>query len=54
MSWAQEDRNHAGVVFVDDKSIAPRDIGGLVRAVLHLYEETGHWDWTNRVCFLQR
>ena len=53
-AWAQEDRIHGGVIFVDEKTLAPHDIGGLVRAVLTLVEETGRWDWTNRVCFLRR
>jgi len=53
-AWAQEDRSHGGVIFVDEKTLAPHDIGGLVRALLSLLEETGRWDWTNRVCFLRR
>jgi hypothetical protein len=53
-AWAQEDRSHGGVIFVDDKTMAPHDIGGLVRTLLKLFEESGHWDWTNRVCFLRR
>ena len=28
-AWAEEGRSHAGVIFVDDKSIAPLDIGGI-------------------------
>jgi hypothetical protein len=52
-AWAQEDRNHGGVIFVDEKTLAPHDIGGLVRALFGLYQETGRWDWTNRVCFLR-
>lgn len=53
-AWAEEDRSHGGVIFVDEETVAPHDIGSLVRAVLDLFEETGHWDWTNRVCFLRR
>ena len=53
-AWAEEGRNHGGMIFVDDKTIPPHDIGGLVRALLNLLEETGRWDWTNRVCFLRR
>lgn len=53
-AWAQEDRDHGGVIYVDEKTIAPHDIGGLVRTLLDLLEETGRWDWTNRVCFLHR
>jgi len=53
-AWAQEGRSHGGVIFIDDKTLAPDDIGGLVRALLELYEETGRWDWTDRVGFLTR
>jgi len=53
-AWAQEDRTHAGLVFVDDKTQSPDDIGGMVRALLNLFAENGHWNWTNRVCFLRR
>ncbi len=53
-TWAEEGRKHGGVIFVDEKTISPADIGGLVQALLRLYEETGRWDWTNRICFLRR
>jgi hypothetical protein len=52
--WAEEGRRHAGVIFVDEKTISPADIGGHVRALLRLSKETGKWDWTDRVCFLGR
>jgi hypothetical protein len=53
-TWAEEGRKHGGVIFVDDKTISPADIGGLVQALLRLYKETRRWDWTDRICFLQR
>jgi hypothetical protein len=52
--WAEEERAHAGVIFVDEKSLEPQDIDGLVKALLTLASETARWDWTNRVCFLRR
>lgn len=52
--WAEEGREHGGVIFVDDKSIPPASIGGLTRALSELARTTGNWDWTNRVCFLRR
>jgi len=52
--WAEEGRRHGGVVFVDEKTISPADIGGLVRALLQLFKETGKWDWIDRVYFLGR
>lgn len=51
-TWAEEERTHGGVVFVDEKTISPADIGGLVRALKRLLKETGRWDWTNRIYFL--
>ena len=53
-TWAEEGRTHGGVIFVDEKTISPADIGGLVRGLLHLFKEMGHEDWTDRVYFLQR
>jgi hypothetical protein len=52
--WAEEERRHGGVIFVDEKTISPADIGGLVRALTQLSRETGKWDWTDRVYFLRR
>ena len=51
--WAETGRDHGGVIFVDEKSISPADIGGLVRALLVLFKQTGKWDWTNRICYLR-
>jgi hypothetical protein len=53
-TWAEEERTHGGVVFVDEKTILPADIGGLVWALNRLARETGNWDWTNRIYFLRR
>lgn len=52
-AWAEEGRWHDGVIFVDEKSIPPWDVGILVRALGRLWRERGKWDWTDRVCFLQ-
>jgi hypothetical protein len=52
--WAEEERQHGGVVFVDEKTISPADIGGLVKALAELANETGNWDWADRVYFLRR
>jgi hypothetical protein len=53
-TWAEEWRTHDGVIFVDEKTISPADIGGLVRALSGLARETGKWAWTNRIYFLRR
>jgi hypothetical protein len=52
--WAEEDRPHGGVIFVDEKTISPADIGGLVWALARVAKEAGNWDWANRVFFLRR
>jgi hypothetical protein len=51
--WAEEERPHGGVIFVDEKTISPADIGRLVRALISLAGEAGDMDWTNQVCFLR-
>lgn len=51
--WAEEARPHAGVIFVDEKTISPADIGGLVKALGVLAKQAASWDWTDRVVFLR-
>jgi len=53
-TWAEEGREHGGVIFIDEKMISPDDLGGQVRALSTLISATTKWNWTNRVCFLQR
>jgi hypothetical protein len=53
-AWGEEGQKHGGVIFVDEETIPPSDIGGLVRALSSLSRKTTKWDWTNRVCFLRR
>ena|ERR1700757_2293096 len=52
--WAEEERSHAGLIFIDQKTIVPRDIGGLVLALSELAKESQRWDWKDRVAFLRR
>ena len=51
--WAEEGRSHGGVIFVDEKTISPADLGGLVRALSSLAAKVGEMDWTNQVYFLR-
>jgi hypothetical protein len=51
--WAEEGRSHGGVIFVDEKTISPADIGGLVRALISLAREVGEVDWTDQVYVLR-
>lgn len=52
--WAEEAHSHAGVIFVDEKTISPADIGGLVKALGELVKQTSSWVWTDRILFLRR
>src|SRR5256714_13406848 len=51
--WAEEERRHGGVIFVDEKTISPADIGGLVRALISLAVDTGVMNWDNKDYFLR-
>ena len=53
LQWATEGRDHAGIVFIDEKSIAQADIGGKVRALLSLWESGNALDWKNIVAYLK-
>lgn len=53
-AWAEAGRNHGGVIFVDEKTIPPSDIGGLIHALRELFHEAAKWDWANRAVFLRR
>ena len=52
-NWAEVGRRHGGVIFVDEKTISPTDIGGLIRALGELVKETRKLDWTGSVRFLR-
>lgn len=51
-SWAEENRHHAGIIFVDEKTIPPSNSGALIRALSQLFRKTARWNWSNRICFL--
>jgi hypothetical protein len=53
-AWAAAGRDQGGVIFIDERTISPADIGGQVRALSNLVRESVKWDWNNRICFLQR
>ena len=52
--WAKEERSHAGIIFVDEKSISQGDIGGKVSALLDLWETSHSHDWTNAIKCLKQ
>jgi hypothetical protein len=52
--FADQGVDHGGVVFIDDRTIAQRDIGGIVQALCALWHASGKNEWRNRVEFLQK
>jgi len=51
--WATEGRDHAGILFIDEKSIPQEDVGGMVRALLTLWDKARSLDWTNAISYLK-
>lgn len=52
-AWAEQGIHHGGVIFVDNRSIPQRDIGGLVKAICKFWQENRKLDWQDRVDFLK-
>ncbi len=52
--WAELKETHAGVVFVDERTIAPNDLPELARSLILLWDEHRNLDWSNRLAFLRR
>ena|SRR5579862_4815382 len=50
--WGAAEVSHAGVLFVDNLTIASNDFGRLTRALIHYWSEQQAEDWTNRVGYL--
>lgn len=51
---ARTGRHHAGVIFVDERTIRSTVVGGLLRAVVWPVEHEDREDWTDQVRFLRR
>src|SRR5579872_5351076 len=52
-NWALRERAHAGVIFVDGKTMRMDDVGSQVRSLTVLWDERQHEDWTNVVHYLR-
>jgi hypothetical protein len=52
--WAASGRTHAGVLFVDERTIPSDNFGLLIRAIEGLWDREQHLTWTNRTKFLER
>lgn len=44
----------AGLIFVDDKTIANQDFGALIRALIYLWDQEHEADWSNQLMFLPK
>jgi hypothetical protein len=51
--WAQARKSHAGVIFIDDKTNRPNDIGTLARSLVTLWDQRREEDWGDRVMYLR-
>ncbi|MGH2585551.1 MAG: DUF5615 family PIN-like protein [Dehalococcoidia bacterium] len=51
--WAESGLDHAGVILVDERTIQPNDIGGLLAALHELMTMYATADWRNLVLFLR-
>ncbi len=45
-------RQHSGVIFVDNRTIASNDFGRLVRSLIAFWDSEGVAEWTDRVGYL--
>jgi predicted nuclease of predicted toxin-antitoxin system len=52
--FIQAGEEHAGVIFIDDRTIRPEEFGLLVRSLIAFWEVRGNRDWTNQVMYLNR
>ncbi len=54
VEWGQAGIPHAGVIFIDDRSIASNNFGQLMRSLIWLWDNYYSDDnWQNRLVFLQ-
>ena len=52
--WAEQGIAHSGVIFIDDRTIPQSNIGGIVRALVELWEAEKNSPWRDRVIYLTR
>ena len=51
--WGKFGVRHGGVIFIDYRSISPNNFGGLVRAIIWLWDTQNKVDWQNPIVYLQ-
>lgn len=53
MQRAMEGHDHAGIIFIDERSIAQADLGGKVRTLISLWDQAQSDDWKNAISYLK-
>ncbi len=53
-TWGEQGIEHSGVILVDDRTIAPNDIGALIEALRNVWATSRNDDWRNVVVYLVR
>ncbi len=53
MQWGLAGTDHAGVIFIDNLTIASSDFGALLRSIIALWDNSHNEVWTNTVLFLK-
>jgi hypothetical protein len=53
MQWMTEGREHAGVLFIDDRTIAQEDVGSQMLALLELWDAAQNENWANAVTYVR-
>lgn len=51
--YATRGRHHAGVIFVDERTIRQGDAGGLIRSLGALFESDGERNWEDIILYLR-
>lgn len=52
--WGASGQAHAGVIFVDDRTFAQNDVGGIIQALMRVLDALGNVSWENRQVYLRR
>jgi hypothetical protein len=50
----EEGQHHAGVIFIDDHTVANDDFGLLIRSIVSFWKRFQSQDWQDRVQYLNR
>lgn len=51
--WGITGEEYAGVLFIEERTIARADLGGQVLALIAHWDQTHEWEWRNVIAFLR-